>query len=227
VSVRFLVASQPPLTDTVAAALIPVDRFSRLPVRRGVDAQLWDVGRDQARPDRLVRNLSGHLVLLNRPRDAQYTFRVDAASAGYRSPLDVTFNPSVDGIGFVVWLERSAEFGFESGTTLVRGMVVRTAGDGRPGDPSPVADLVVSVVATQLGQPPPFLTTTDARGVFALAVRLEVDPGAPDEPVSTTLRFEKAGVPARALTHLLSHGRTHVFTEPIDLDGNNDPPFAR
>jgi hypothetical protein len=226
VSVRFLVASQPPLTDTVTAALIPVDRFSRLPVRRGVVAKLWDVGRDQARPDRLVRNLSGHLVLLNRPRDAQYTFRVDAAAAGYRSPLDVTFNPSVDGMGFVVWLERLAEFGFESGTTLVRGMVVRTAGDGSPGHPSPVADLTVSVVATQPGQPPLFLTTTDTRGVFALAVRLEFDPGAPDEPVSTTLRFEKAGVPVGALTRLLSHGRTHVFNEPIDLDRNNDPSFA-
>jgi hypothetical protein len=226
VSVRFLVASQPPLTDTVTAALIPVDRFSRLPVRRGVVATLWDVGRDQARPDRLVRNLSGHLVLLNQPRDVDYTFRVDAAAAGYRSPLDVTFNPSVEGIGLVVWLERSAGFGFESETTLVRGMVVRTAGDGRPGNPSPVADLTVSVVATQPGQPPPFLTTTDKRGVFALAVRLEFDPGAPGEPASTILRFEKAGVPVRALTRLLSHGQTHVFDEPIDLDGNNDPPFG-
>jgi hypothetical protein len=226
VSVRNLVAFEPPFTDTVTGALMPVDRFSRLPVRRGVDAQLWDVGRDQARPDRLVRNLSGHLVLLNQPRDAQYTFRVDAAAAGYRSPLDVTFNPSVDGIGFVVWLERPADFGFEGGTTLVRGMVVRTAGDGSPDDPSPVADLAVSVVARQPDQPPPFLTTTDPRGVFVLAVRLEFDPGAPDEPVSTTLRFEKAGVPVRALTRLLSHGRTHVFSEPIDLDGNNDPPFA-
>jgi hypothetical protein len=226
VSVRFLVASQPPLTDTVTAALIPVDRFSRLPVRRGVVAKLWDVGRDQARPDRLVRNLSGHLVLLNQPRDVAYTFRVDPAAAGYRSPLDVTFNPSVEGIGLVVWLERLADFAFESETTLVRGMVVRTAGGGNPGDPSPVPDLTVSVPATQPGRPPPFLTTTDERGVFALAVRLALDPGEPDEPVSTVIRFEKAGLPVRELDRPLSHGRTHVFEEPIDLAGNNNPPFG-
>lgn len=225
-SVRHLVAFQPPFTDTVTAALMPVDRFSQVPVRRGVDARLWDAGRDQARSDRLVRNLSGHLVLLNHPRDAEYTFRVDAAAAGYRSPLDVTFNPSVEGIGFVVWLERLADFGFESGTTLVRGMVVRTAGDGSPDSPSPAAGVTVSVVAAQPSDPPPFLIATDERGVFALAVRLAFDPGAPHEPVSTTLRFEKAGAPVRELVRPLSHGRTHVFGEPIDLDGNNDPPFA-
>lgn len=225
-SVRLLVAFQPPITDTVTAALMPVDRFSRLPVRRGVDARLWDVERDRARPDRLVLNLSGHLVLLNQPREAEYTFRVDAAAAGYRSPLDVTLNPSVDGVGSVVWLERQVDFGFDSDTTLVRGMVVRTAGDGKPGDPSPVPGLTVSVPSTQSRRPPRFLATTDDRGVFALAVRPEFDPGAPDEPVPTTLRFQKAGAPVRDLVRPLSHGRTHVFSEPIDLDRNNEPTFG-
>lgn len=221
------IAFQPPRTDVVTAAVMPIDGFSRAPLRAGVEAWLWDTERDQARPFQLVRNLSGHFVLLNQPRDADYTFRVDATAARYRGPIDVTFNPSVDGIGFVVRLERRPDFEFESATTLVRGVVVRTGGNGSPGTLRPIEGATVSVPAAQANQPPSFTTTTDDRGAFALALRVVLsNPQEPETPADTTFRFEADGEGSRTLTRAVTDGRTHVFDESVDLDGTNDPQFG-
>ena len=48
-------------------------------VTSGVRATLWDDQNDRDLPDRLVRNLSGALVLLNRPLGETYTFRISPA----------------------------------------------------------------------------------------------------------------------------------------------------
>ena len=64
-----------PAFDEVTAVLVPADRTSRRPVTSGVRATLWDDQNDRDLPDRLVRNLSGALVLLNRPLGETYTFR--------------------------------------------------------------------------------------------------------------------------------------------------------
>ena len=68
--------------DVVTAVVIPMDGVTRLRVRGGVNAQLWDPVREEARPNRLVRNLSGHIVLLNEPRDQDLTFRIEPGPAG-------------------------------------------------------------------------------------------------------------------------------------------------
>ena len=41
-----------------------------------------------------MRNLSGALVLLNRPLGETYTFRVDPTAAGYSGPFLVAFQPA-------------------------------------------------------------------------------------------------------------------------------------
>ena len=64
-----------PKRDDVTAVLVPADRTTRRPVTTGVQATLWDDQNNRDLPDRLVRNLSGALVLLNRPLGATYTFR--------------------------------------------------------------------------------------------------------------------------------------------------------
>lgn len=222
-SSRPSVSFQPPLIDQVTTALVFVDRFSLAPVRQGVKAWLWDPAADRPLSPRLIRNLSGNLVLINQPEDADYTFRVDPADAGYLQPPNVSVHPSTDGIRRVVWLDRRPDAAFDDQTTLVRGAVVRTAVDGSLAEPAPVVDVTVSVVPAPT-RPVRYRTQSDERGVFALALRLP-PPGAGELPaaVTTTLRFEKAGAPARELARDLTDGRSHVFVEAIDLDGTNQP----
>ncbi|OLT00497.1 hypothetical protein BJF90_34870 [Pseudonocardia sp. CNS-004] len=49
-------------TDVVTTVVIPIDGVTRRAVRRGLDVQLWDPAAQTARPNRLIRNLSGHIV---------------------------------------------------------------------------------------------------------------------------------------------------------------------
>jgi hypothetical protein len=222
------VTARPPIafdapgrTDVVTAVLIPVDGVTRRPVRTGVDALLWDPVRQAARPNRLLRNLSGHVVLVNEPADQDLTFRVDPGAAGYRGPLFVTLNPARDGVSRVVELERRPDAGFDETATLVRGEVVRTGGP-----PQRVAGLTVTAEPTDLGGRQ-FPATTDQRGVFALVVGLKVpatDEAA--EPVPTVLRFAKEGLPERELIVDLDQGRTHVFATAVDLDSDDPPHFT-
>jgi hypothetical protein len=213
-------------TDTVTAVVVPMDGSTRIPVSAGVHVQLWDRARQAASPHRLVRNLSGHLVLLNEPRGQELTFRVAAEDAGYRSPVFVTFTPTDEVRRVVVPLERRPDGDFDDTATLVRGWVVRS-GDGDPAHGVPVAGINVSArpqadaAGHQLG------ATTDDRGVFALVVGLRVigaDEG--PVPVATTLRLAEGELSARELSVELEPGRTHVFADAIDLDGVSTPRFT-
>jgi hypothetical protein len=213
--------------DVVTAVVIPMDGATRLLVRGGVNAQLWDPVRDEARPNRLVRNLSGHIVLLNEPKDQDLTFRIEPAAAGYRSPLFVTFNPDRDGVSRVVALERRPDAAFDGNETLIRGSVVRSSDSGSPTKPIPVAGLTVTARPRTDSAGHQFPATTNERGVFALVVGLK-QVGANEGPASVTtmLHFEKAGLPVRELQVDVDQGRVSVFAEPIDLEADNQPSFS-
>jgi hypothetical protein len=209
-------------TDVVTAVVIPVDGVTRLPVRSGVDVQLWDPVDDYPLPVRIVRNLSGRLVLLNEPADQELSFRVDGRPAGFQGPLFVTFNPAQDGRSRVVLLARRPDSDFGETATLVRGSVVRSAGDDPPG---PVSGLTVSARPQAGSAGPQFPATTDERGVFALVVGLRLVSVNEPAPVPTTIHFEKDGLPVREFDVDIEHGRTHVFAEPVDLDSAVRPAF--
>jgi hypothetical protein len=217
-------------TDVVTAVVIPMDGVSRLPVRRGVTVELWDPASQAPRPGRLIRNLSGHLVLVNEPADQDLTFRVDPAGAGYRGPVLVTFNPAQDGVSRVVALEPRPDRPLPGHATVVRGMVVRsgqpvTLPDGRTA-PGPAPGVTVTVDLPPENSGHQFPATTDERGVFVLAVGLEPIVGPEGvERAEATIRFDPAGQPSRAIAVQLQHGRTHVFASPVDLDGTDEPGF--
>ena len=216
-------------TDVVTAVVIPIDGVTRLPVRNGLDAQLWDPVRQTARPNRLIRNLSGHIVLVNERADQDLTFRIEPAAAGYRGPLFVTFNPATDGVSRVVALEPRPDSVFDETATLVRR--IRRAVRGRR-EPAPAATGVRGSRSRQ-NPPPPrpahqFPATTDERGVFALVVGLNAPATSEDhKPVRTVLRFEKTGLPVREFAIDLDRGRTHMFAAAVDLDRADHPPWER
>jgi hypothetical protein len=216
-----------PKRDDVTAVLVPADRTSRRPVRTGVQATLWDDQNDRALPDRLVHNLSGALVLLNRPLGETYTFRIDPTAAGYSGPFLVAFQPEVGNRRQVVWLASRPDSPFDPGMTLVRGVVTRTTANAS------AADLEVAVVPRRGdgGAPqaddPTFTGITDQRGAFAVTLRLEPpDDGDLDASVEATITLNRGGNPHRELVVDLDHGREHVFAEALDLDGGNEPPFT-
>ena len=212
-------------SDVVTAVVIPIDGVTRLPVRSGVHAVLWDPVRQTALPNRLVRNLSGQLVLLNEPADRELTFRIEPGRAGYRGPLFVTFSPAEDGVSRVVALERRPDSAFDGTATLVRVSVVRSAGS--PAEPARVPGLTVTASPRAEAAGHQFPATTDERGVFALVVGLKLLGGEEGRaPVSAVLRFEKTGLPVREHEVDLLQGRTHVFAAAIDLDRDDRPPFT-
>jgi hypothetical protein len=218
-------AVDPPF-DEVTAVLVPADRTSRRPVTSGVQVTLWDDQNDRDLPDRLVRNLSGALVLLNRPLGETYTFRVDPTVAGYSGPFLVAFRPDAGNRRQIVWLSSRPDSPFDPGTTVVRGVVTRTAPNAsaagieiaavpRRGDGGPPQD-----------DDPTFAGISDERGSFAVAVHLEPpDDGDLDATVETALTLNRGGAPHRELIVHLDYGREHVFAEALDLDGSNEPPF--
>jgi hypothetical protein len=216
-----------PAFDQVTAVLVPADRSSRRRVTSGVRATLWDDQNDRDLPDRLVRNLSGALVLLNRPLGETYTFRVDPTAAGYSGPFLVAFQPDAGNRSQIVWLSSRPDSPFDPGTTLIRGVVTRTA-------PSASAAGIEIAAVPRRGDggaphdnDPTFTGTTDERGSFAVAVHLEVpDDGDLDATVETALTLNRGGTPHRELVVHLHHGREHVFAEALDLDGGNEPPFT-
>lgn len=216
-------------TDRVTAVVIPMDAATRIPVRSGLDVQLWDADRQEVRPVRLIKNLSGYFVLLNEERDEELTFRIDTEQSQYRGPVFTTFNPEADGTAQVVALERGPDAAFDDTATLVRGRVVRSPNMGDPGAFAMEAVEGVRVVASvsdgtgvALNQ---FGVTTDGRGDFALIV--DIKRPAPDEPqtVPAQVRLERDGATTRVLDVILRHGFTHVFRKAIDLDGNDPVPF--
>jgi hypothetical protein len=219
-------AVDPPFDD-VTAVLVPADRTSRRPVTSGVRATLWDDQNDRDLPDRLVRNLSGALVLLNRPLGETYTFRVDPTDAGYSGPFLVAFQPDAGNRRQIVWLSSRPDSPFDPGTTLIRGVVTRTAPNAS------AAGIEIAAVPRRGGGGPPqdddpmFTGISGERGSFAVAVHLEPpDDGDLDATVETALTLNRGGVPQRELVVHLDYGREHVFAEALDLDGANEPPFT-
>lgn len=210
-------------TDVVTAVVVPMDGATRLPVRSGIDVQLWDQAGHRAVPTRLIKNLSGQAVLLNEAPDQDLTFRIVTERSFYRGPLLVTFNPAHDGTRQVVALERRPDAPFDDVATLVRGIVARQPDEER-GEAEPVEGVTVSVDVASPGHQ--FSATTDGRGSFALIVDLR--PPAPDEPttVPAQLNLTENGQLLRTLAVALEHGRTHVFSVPIDLDGTEAIPFS-
>jgi hypothetical protein len=215
-----------PKRDEVTAVLVPADRTTRRPVTSGVEATLWDGQHDRALPDHLVRNLSGALVLLNRPLGETYTFRIDPTAAGYSGPFLVAFQPAAANRRQIVWLASRPDSPFDPGTTLIRGLVTRAAPNAS------AAGLEVAVAPSRGGGgapddgDPTFTGITDPRGSFAVAVRLEPpDDGDLDAPVETAITLNRGGNPHRELVVHLDRGRDHVFAEALDLDGANEPPF--
>jgi hypothetical protein len=190
----------------------------------GVDVELWDTDHQAARPFRLVRNLSGHAVLLNQPADQDLTFRILPSRTDYRGPALVTFNPALDGVSRVVPLERRPDASFDDVAILVRGWVVRSSGQPNSDALVPVAGLTVSVRPSQGRPGRHFPATTDDNGDFALAVGRPSSADA--DPLTATLHFAKDGLPVRNLEVNLEAGRVHVFSAPIDLDGTEQPPFT-
>jgi hypothetical protein len=206
----------------VTAVLILVDRYTRRTVTSGVKANLWDTDEDRALPDTMVPNLGGHLVLLNRPLDREYQFRIDPRGAGYSGPLDVTFTPSDGAQSEIVWLPYRPDTVFSPGTTLVRGVVVR---DGSVDSPAEG----INISADPQGvAPPPFVGVSNDRGAFAVAVRLSAPALVVEDPppVTTTFVFREGATTLRTLNRDLTRGREHIFDGPIDLDGANEPDFV-
>jgi hypothetical protein len=215
-------------TDVVTAVVIPIDGVTRLPVHSGLDAQLWDPVRQAARPNRLIRNLSGYIVLVNERANQDLTFRIEPTAAGYRGPLFVTFNPASDGVSRVVALEPRPDSVFDETATLVRGSVVRSGGGGSPLLPQPVSGLTVTAKPPAAAADHQFPATTNERGVFALVVGLNAPATSEDhKPVRTVLRFEKTGLPVREFAIDLDRGRTHTFAAAVDLDRADHPPWDR
>jgi hypothetical protein len=214
---RHLVGAESGRTDLVTAVIIPMDGATRIPIRTGIKVQLWDADRDQASPTQLVRNLSGQWVLLNASKDQDFTFRIVPDGVPYRGPVFTTFNPKREGRpDRIVALERRADAAFDDVATLLRGIVVRRdqAGTGKA---VPQEGVRISASGSDLTGHQ-FPATSDDRGSFALIVNIRRP--APDETptVQTRLRFERDGLLTRALDVALTHGRTHVFSTPVDLD---------
>lgn len=216
-----------PRVDEVTAVLVPADRASRRAVTSGVTAVLWDPTTDRALPDRMVRNLSGGLVLLNRPLGRDYTFRIDPTGAGYAGPFPLTFRPLAASRRRIVWLASRPDSSIEPGTTTVRGVVTRSVAGASASGLEVVAVPRRGDGAAPAAGDPEFVGITDARGAFAVAVRLEpADDGDLADPVETAITLNRGANPHRDLVVQLRHGREHVFAEPLVLDGANEPSFT-
>jgi hypothetical protein len=222
---RHLAGTETGRIDHVTAVIIPIDGATRMPVRQGVDVQLWDQQRHETSPVRLVRNLSGHWILLNASADQDLTFRIVTDRGRYRGPVLVTFNPTTQGRpDHVVALERRPEASFDDVATLVRGVVVRRE-PPVTGETVPQEGVRVSASGGGL-RGHQFPATTDDRGSFSLIVNVR-RPGPDDVPPGPVrLRFEKQGVPTRDVEVHIEHGTTHVFSAPVDLDETGPIRFS-
>ena len=209
--VRFVDEPEQPF-DRVVVAVAAIDAFDGRVVTRGVEASI------EGLPDRPRRNLSGLLVFVNLPEQAEYRIYLSAVAAGYFDPEPVTFVPPADGDPdwaakrrLSVPLLRRPETATEVAGTTVAGVVQRAG----------VAVAGASVEAElppELVPPGPrlrrFEARSDERGAFALSLRL------PDDParrwVAVTLILSEGG-DERRLERPLTEGEFHSFEQPIDL----------
>lgn len=205
----------PTRVDRVTLAVLPIDGFTGALVTRGVQARVLGLS------DRPIVNGSGMLVFINLPdppAPPAYRVEVDAREGGFFGPELLPFTPPPAGDPdeeakrrLPLLLKPKPDYVYPSGTTLVRGVVVRAN--------EPVAGAVIS------SRPPSsaarFEALSDDRGAFALALRPH-----PDADLSSLdIRFEQGGDVRTLAGKALTRGRSHSFLEPIDLSGTNDPKF--
>lgn len=207
----------PPTPDDVTLAVLPINGVTGEVVGYGVKARVVGL------PHQPIVNGSGLLVFINlppSPNPPKYSVEVDATEAGFFGPKTVEFDPpganddDAEAKRRVpVLLTPRPEYPFPSGTTLVRGVLVRGT------------EIVPR--ARISAQPPlsstPFETLSDERGTFALAIRPHPDAPA---PLQVDIHFEEgAGAPRILQGRKLTPGRSHSFRDPVDLTGNNNPDF--
>jgi hypothetical protein len=205
-----------PRIDTVTLAVLPIDGVTGAIVRSGVTAKIKGL------LDRPIINATGMLVFINLPAPPvppAYEVEIDARKAGFVGPETLPFEPPAANDPNLetkrrlpLLLKPRSDYPFPSGTTLVRGVVVRGA--------DPVAGALISA------QPPlssgPFEALSGANGAFALPLRPH--PEGP-VPLQLAIRFEQ-GADVRILPgKVITPGRSHSFRKPIDLASNNDPDF--
>lgn len=223
---RYAVAfdDDPPI-DKVVFAVAPIDAFSGRVVLHGVDARI------QGLPDRPIRNRSGLLVFVNLPDRPKYTVHVTAEAAGYFDPALSDFVPESPAEvplreqqrRLDVLLLRRPTFAFDEQTTLVSGVVLR--GDKSVEAAQIEAMLPQGVVPRSTTVVWGFRTSTDARGAFALALRLPPEVDSPGDPVPVIFQI-KHGEHERQFEKEVKEGHRHVFQKPIDLSGNEDPELS-
>lgn len=206
----------PPRTDRVTLAIAAVDSVTGMPIRGGVGARIAGL------MDRPIVNASGMLVFVNLPDRPLYDVEVDGRRAGFPFVERFAFTPpAADDQNPAarrrdVLLTPGPDYPFAPGTTLVRGIVVRGG--------APVAGAAITATPTAGGAA--FATRSVANGAFALALRLPPSgPHAAQTPVPVAIAVSEGG-DSRTLVRELENGRSHSFSEPIDLAGGNDPgPF--
>ena len=226
-AVRFVDEPEQPF-DQVVVAVAAIDAFSGRVVARGVEATI------EGLPNLPYRNLSGLLVFVNLPVQADYRIRVQARAAGYFDPDPVTFVPPPDDDPDLatrrrlsVPLFRRPETAAAAGGTAVAGVIVR--GAAPVSGASIEAELPTDLLPPRPpGAPPlrPFETRSDERGAFGLSLRLPRDPT--NEPVAVTFTFSE-GADERRIERPVVDGRLHSFEKPIDLTGAGVPgllPFG-
>ena len=198
--------------DTVTLAVRPLDRWTRRPVTSGIAAVLWDPVADRPLPGRFVENLSGHLVLINLPRDVDYTISLQVGDAGYLDPGLQLFHPTDDARELVVLLDRAATNGYDDGVTVLRGQVVPHDGAGAEvtADPDGAMNGVINITVP-----------TDGNGGFALPVRFGRGPTGDD--VVIRVRSSADVSVERRFSYPLGPGRTYALADPIDLTGTDIP----
>ena len=152
---------------------------------------------------------------------------VDPTAAGYSGPFLVAFQPDAGNRRQIVWLSSRPDSPFDPGTTLIRGVVTRTAPNAS------AAGIEIARPSRAEATVGRGTTTPRSRGsatsacCFAVAVHLEApDDGDLDATVETALTLNRGGTPHRELVVHLDHGREHVFAKALDLDGSNEPPFT-
>jgi hypothetical protein len=206
----------PPTPDEVTLAVLPVNGVTGTIVGYGVKARVKGL------PDQPIVNGSGMLVFINLPpppNPPEYLVEVDATEAGFFVPDTVEFEPpganDADAEAkrrIPVLLTPRPEYPFPSGTTLVRGVLVRG---------TEIVSRARISAQPQLSSTP-FETLSDERGTFALAIRPHPE-ALP--PLELDIRFEE-GADTRILGgKKLTSGRSHSFRDPVDLTGNNNPDF--
>ena len=209
----------PPRLDHVTFTVVPIDGFTGALVPSGVKARI------HGQVTRPVVNGSGMLVFLNlldppdMPIPPTYQVEIDARDAGYFGPETIAFTPPAANDPAAeqkrrlkLLLKPRPEYPYPSGTTLIRGKVIRGAG--------PVAGALVSTRPDQ--SEADFEALTDEKGAFALAVRPSpLSAG----PLKVAIHIQEGADSRDLLNKSLTVGRSHSFLEPIDLGGVNDPGF--